>query len=145
MRLVAPGEAGSLAAAEDDAADVGMVSDPYKMSSSAARSVVEVLTGISVVEAMSWLAGGTEVPGALLEEGYSRLNKAGPVALFCGALFELPGDIVDAAPDNIEAEEVAEDETMLKGVPEIGTALQFPLPGTHPRTISAAVAEQGPR
>ena len=41
MRLVAPGEAGSLAAAEDDAADaadVGMVSDPYKMSSSAARS-----------------------------------------------------------------------------------------------------------
>lgn len=45
---------------------VGTVDAPRKVSDIAPRSVVEVLARIRVFEAASWLAGGAEVPGALL-------------------------------------------------------------------------------
>jgi hypothetical protein len=90
------------------------------------------------------LAGGAEVPGALLGGGDIWLDEAGTVALIAGALLELAGDIVDAAPAGWEAEEGAEDEAALEGTSEIGTALPFPPPGTQPGTRSAGVAGAGP-
>ena len=133
--LVVQVEAGFFAAAED-AADVGAVDSPCKMSGIAARSVVIVLAGIWVVEATSWLEDGAEVD--------IWLDGAGTVALFAGASFELAGDIVDAAPAGLEAEEGAKDEAALEGIPEIGTALPFPLPGTQPGMRSPGVAGAGP-
>ena len=114
------------------------------MSSTAARSVVKVLAGIWVVETASWLAGGAEVPRALLGEEDIRLYEAAKVAVSAGALFELAGDIVDAAPAGLEAEEGAEDEATLEGILDIGTALPFPPPGTQPGSRFAGVAGAGP-
>jgi len=68
------------------------------------------------------------------------MDEAGTMALSAGALLELAGDIVDAAPAELEAEEGA----VLEGIPEIGTALPFPPPGTQPGTRFAEVALAGP-
>lgn len=106
--------------------------------------MVKVFAGFWVVGAANWLAGGSEVPGALLGEGDIWLDEARTVALFAGALVELAGDIVDAAPAGSEAEEGAEEEAALEGISEIGTALPFPPPGTQPGTRSAGVAGAGP-
>jgi len=141
--LVVRLEAGFSPAGED-AADVGAVGSPCKMSGAAARSVVKVLAGICVIETASWLAGSAEVPGALLGEGDIWLDSAGTVALFAGALLELAGDIIDAAPAGLEAEEGVEDEAALEGILKIGTALPFPPPGTQSGTTSAGVAGAGP-
>jgi hypothetical protein len=84
------------------------------------------------------------VPGALLGEGGIWLDEAGTVVLFAGALLELARDIVDAAPAGLEAEEGALYEAALEGIPEIGTALSFPPPGTQPGTRFAGVAGAGP-
>jgi hypothetical protein len=126
------------------AADVGTVDAPCKMSGAAARSMVKVLAGIWVVEAASWLVGGAEVSGALLGEAYIWLDETGMVALFARALLELAGEIVDAAPAGLEAEEGAEDDAVLEGISEIGTALPFPPPGTQPGMRFAGVAGAGP-
>ena len=143
LRLVVQVEAGFFAAAEE-APDVGTVDAPCKMSSTAARSVVKVLAGIWVVEAASWLAGGAEVPGALLGEGDIWLDEAAKVEVVAGASLELAGDTVDAAAAGLEAEEGAEDEATLEGISEIGTVLPFPPPGTQPGTRFAGVAGAGP-
>ena len=117
-----------LATAED-------IDEPCKMFDTAARSVVKVLAGkLEVKAAASWGAVGGEVlaGGALLEEGGTGLDEAGPVALFAGALLELAGDW------EAEEEEGAEDEAAA------GTALPFPPPTTQPGTRSKGVAFAGP-
>lgn len=92
------------------------------------------------------MAGGAEVPGVLLGEEGIWLDEAGTgtVLLFAGMLLELAGDLVYAAPADLEAEEGAEDKAALEGILETGTALPFPPPGTQPGTRSAGVAGAGP-
>ena len=92
------------------------------------------------------MAGGAEVPGALLgkEDIWPDEAGTGMVVLFAGASLELAEDLVYAAPADLDAEESAEDKVTLEGILEIGTVLPFPPPGTQPGTRSAGVAGAGP-
>lgn len=149
--LIDPVEAGSIAGAED-AAGMGTVDAPCMTLEAAARSVVNVLAGIWAVEAASWLGvAAAELPLAagLLGEGDIWLAEAeagAAVPLSAGALVELAGDIdiEDAAPAGMEAEEGAEDEAALEGIPEIGAACPLAAPGTQPGTRAPGTAGAGP-
>ena len=109
---------------------------PCKMLDSAAGSVVKVLA-----EAASWLAGGVDMPGALLGEGDIWPDEAALIT--AGAWLELAGGILDAEPAGMEAEEGAAEEAALEGEPDIGTAFPLAPPGTQPGT-SCPEAGAGP-